>query len=93
MSEVQRTPRQAAAAPHPDDQGHSAAAWTLVTIVLVGSLISAAALVANQHWMFWTGLGVMVLGAIVGKVMQVMGFGVKVYEQSPTDPGRAQGVR
>jgi hypothetical protein len=39
------------------------------------------------------GLGVIVVGVIVGKVLQVMGFGVKTYEQSPNDTNRPRGVQ
>ncbi|GAB2674370.1 HGxxPAAW family protein [Thalassiella azotivora] len=99
MADAQRTSERTAkggdvaAAAHHDDHGHSVAAWTLVAIVLVGCLISSFALVLAQPWMFWAGLGVVVVGLVVGKVLQAMGFGAKVYEQSSTDPNRQQGVK
>ncbi|HET9828785.1 MAG TPA: HGxxPAAW family protein [Nocardioidaceae bacterium] len=92
MVEAQR-PAQRTAEPHHDDHGHSVAAWTLVTIVLLGVLVGCVALIANQPWLFWVGLGVIVVGVIAGKVLQVMGFGVKTYEQSPSEPNRPRGVR
>jgi hypothetical protein len=92
MVEAQRAARQTAEPPH-DDHGHSVAAWSLVIIVLVGVLVGCVALIANQPWLFWVGLGVVVVGVIVGKVLQVMGFGVKTYEQGPNDPNRPRGVR
>jgi hypothetical protein len=91
MVEAQRPARQSEV-PH-DDHGHSVAAWTLVIIVLVGVLVGCVALIANQPWLFWVGLGVIVVGVIVGKVLQVMGFGVKTYEQGANEPNRPRGVR
>jgi hypothetical protein len=57
------------------DHGHTAAAWTAVVIILAGIFIGALA-VAILHWvLFWVGIGVIFLGLIVGKVMQMMGLG------------------
>ncbi len=57
--------------PH-DDHGHSPAAWTLVILVMLGFLVGSIAMVfASQLW-FWVGVGIIVLGCIVGKVMQMM---------------------
>ena len=92
MVEAQRAARQSEEPPH-DDHGHSVAAWTLVVIVLVGVLVGSIALIANQPWLFWVGLGIIVLGFITGKVLQVMGFGVETHEQSPNEPNRPRGVR
>lgn len=62
-------------------QGHSIAAWTTVLIILLGALLGAVGLVFELHWLSWTGLGVAILGVIVGKILQVMGFG-QVEQQS-----------
>lgn len=56
-------------------QGHSIAAWTTVLVVLLGSTFGAVGLVFGMHWLAWTGLGVAVLGVVVGKTLQAMGFG------------------
>lgn len=57
------------------DHGHTTAAWTAVSIILVGIFIGAFA-VAMLNWvLFWVGAGVIVLGLLVGKVMQMMGLG------------------
>ncbi|HEX6233330.1 MAG TPA: HGxxPAAW family protein [Jiangellaceae bacterium] len=74
------------------DHGHTPAAWTAVLIILVGIFIGAFA-VAVLNWpLFWIGgVGVIVLGLIVGKVMQMMGLG-KPPEEQPSDEEVAAGV-
>ena len=66
--------------------GNTPAAWTAVTIMFVGCLISGLALPVAQPWLFYVGLGVVALGAIVGKVMQMMGMGSTVTYKDAKDP-------
>lgn len=61
-------------------QGHSFAAWTTVLIIILGATLGAVGLVFTLHWLAWVGLGVAILGVIVGKTLQAMGFG-QVKEQ------------
>lgn len=61
--------------PHALGHGNTVAAWTAVAIMLVGCVISAVSIWFAAIPGFWVGVGVVVLGAIVGKVLQVMGFG------------------
>lgn len=58
------------------EHGHTPAMWTAVLIILAGIFIGAFA-VAVLNWpLFWIGgVGLIVLGLIVGKVMQMMGLG------------------
>ena len=65
------------------NHGHTPAAWTAVLIILAGIFIGAFA-VAVLNWpLFWIGgVGVIVLGLIVGKVMQMMGLGKPPEEDS-----------
>ena len=42
--------------------GNTPAAWTAVSIMFVGFLISGIALPRAQEWLFWVGLAVVVLG-------------------------------
>ena len=66
-------------APH-DLHGNSPAAWTAVTIVLVAFTLGAIAMVLGPNWvLFWISVAIAVIGALTGKVMQLLGFGV------PTD--------
>ena len=58
-----------------DDHGSTPAAWTAVTIMLIGMTISGVALWFSNSAAFWAGLIVCGVGLIVGKVMQSMGYG------------------
>ncbi|HSA49250.1 MAG TPA: HGxxPAAW family protein [Yinghuangia sp.] len=70
----------------PDDQvgirgvhgnhGSSPAAWTGVILILVGLCVGGAGMIADQPWLFWTGIGIALLGAVGGKLLSVMGFGI-----------------
>lgn len=55
-----------------DNHGQTPAAWTLVVFALIGCLISSIAVVVASTVWFCVGLGVVVLGLVVGKVMQMM---------------------
>jgi uncharacterized protein DUF6704 len=66
--------------------GNTPAAWTAVTIMFVGFLISGIALPVEAPWLFFVGLGVVALGAVVGKVMQMMGMGNTVTYKDERDP-------
>lgn len=55
--------------------GNTPAAWTGVTIMFVGCLIGAVAVIlASIPWLIGGGV-VILLGVIVGKVMVMMGLG------------------
>lgn len=63
-------------APH-DLHGNSPAAWTAVTIVLIAFTVGAIAMVLGPNWvLFWISVAIAVVGALTGKVMQLLGFGV-----------------
>jgi hypothetical protein len=63
-------------APH-DLHGNSPAAWTAVTIVLIAFTVGAIAMVLGPNWvLFWISVAIALLGALTGKVMQLLGFGV-----------------
>jgi uncharacterized protein DUF6704 len=55
--------------------GSTPAAWTAVTLVLVGFLVGAAGLILSNWLIFWVGVGLAVAGVVAGKVMQVAGLG------------------
>lgn len=58
-----------------DNHGQTPAAWTLVVIVLIGAAVCAIAMVAASVPGFFVGVGIVVLGVVVGKVMQMMASG------------------
>jgi hypothetical protein len=66
--------------------GNTPAAWTAVGIMFVGFLLSGIALPMELPWLFFVGLAVVVLGAVVGKVMQMMGMGQTVTYKDERDP-------
>ncbi|WP_129663206.1 HGxxPAAW family protein [Phytoactinopolyspora endophytica] len=59
-----------------DHHGHTAAAWTAVIIIMAGFVVAAVGVMTLTWQVFWFGgVGLIVLGGIVGKVMQMMGLG------------------
>lgn len=62
-----------AAPPH--NHGHTVAAWVTVVLVLLGVVASALAVMFTLTWLFWTGVGVVVLGLVAGRVLKMLGFG------------------
>lgn len=74
----------------PRQHGHTPAAWTAVLITVGGVFVGALAVVLLNWPLFWIGgVGLVVLGPIVGKVMQMMGLG-KELEMPPRTPDREQ---
>ena len=63
------------AVPH-ESHGNSVAAWTAVSIIALGFLLATAAVVARTPVLFVIGAVVVVVGAVAGKVLSAMGFGV-----------------
>lgn len=60
-----------------DDHGSTPAAWTAVTIIMFAFLVGGIGVLLAQPWLFWVGVGLAVVGAVAGKVMQMMGLGAK----------------
>lgn len=58
--------------------GNSPAAWTCVTIMLVGTIVGCIAFVIGQSAtiLFWVGIGIIVVGLIVGWILRAVGYGV-----------------
>lgn len=61
----------------PTNHGHTLAAWVTVVLVLLGSVISALGVMDGQPWIFWAGLGVVLVGVVAGRVLKMLGFGQK----------------
>jgi len=66
--------------------GNTVAAWTAVTIIIVGCLVGALAFPLKAPWLFWTACAIAVIGLGVGKVLSMAGYGAlpKYTEQAPT---------
>ena len=58
-----------------DNHGSTPAAWTAVTIITIAFLVGGIGVVAAMPWLFWAGVALVVVGIVVGKVMQMMGLG------------------
>ncbi len=55
--------------------GRTTAMWTGTTIVTLGFLVGTIALTIDQAWLFWVGVALVPIGAIVGKAMAMAGMG------------------
>ena len=55
--------------------GSTPAAWTLVVLVTLGFIVSTVGLVIGQWTVFWAGVVIVAVGAIVGGVMRAAGLG------------------
>ncbi|MGY1501597.1 HGxxPAAW family protein [Streptomyces sp. QTS52] len=64
--------------------GHTLAAWTGVTISIIGFCVAGAFMVMAEPLGFWAGMVLSVLGGVVGWIMAAMGLG----KQKPTTQGR-----
>ncbi|HSO64884.1 MAG TPA: HGxxPAAW family protein [Ornithinibacter sp.] len=58
-----------------EDHGHSVAAWTAVTILIIASAIMAAAVLWPNVWLFVGGAALAVVGLVAGKVLSMAGYG------------------
>jgi Flp pilus assembly protein TadB len=68
---------------HHDNHGQTPAAWTSVTIIMVGFIIGCIAVIQLNWVLLGVGGVVIVLGAVVGKVMQMMGMGKQTDDAEP----------
>ena len=61
----------------PYGHGNSVAAWTAVSVIMLGSLLMCLAVAFGWDyvWLFVVGAVVVALGPVVGKVLGAMGFG------------------
>ncbi|HET7477426.1 MAG TPA: HGxxPAAW family protein [Dermatophilaceae bacterium] len=57
------------------EHGHSVAAWTAVVIILVGAAVACFAVIVPSLFLGIVGAGIMVLGAVAGKVLSMAGYG------------------
>ncbi len=62
--------------------GHSKAAWTAVTILLVAAFLVSLAVVVTSWPLAIVGIALMVVGVAAGKVLAMAGLGQAKSEQS-----------
>ena len=56
--------------------GHSPAAWTAVTIMLIAFVIGTVAFFLELEWLVWASAGLLLVGIIVGWLLARVGYGV-----------------
>ncbi|WP_350349813.1 DUF6704 family protein [Agromyces sp. G08B096] len=64
--------------------GHSPAAWTAVTIMLIAFTIGTVAFFLDLAWLVWASAGLLVVGLIVGWVLARAGYGVGGAKTTPS---------
>lgn len=75
-----------------NEHGHTPAAWTTVILILAGFVVGAIAVILLNWPLFWIGgVGLVVVGGIVGKLMQMMGLGQRDTQDGPRQPATATG--
>jgi hypothetical protein len=57
--------------------GNTPAAWTGVTLMLIGFVVGGIGLVIDNMTLFWVGVALQPIGIIAGKVMAIMGMGAE----------------
>lgn len=76
MSDAQSLTQNTTAGSTDDSHhGNTIAAWVTVLIITLASVIGTLAVILGNWPMFWGAAALVVVGAIVGKVLQVLGFG------------------
>lgn len=63
--------------------GHSPAAWTAVTIMLIGFTIGTVAFFFELAWLVWASAALVLVGWIIGGVMAKAGYGVTGLKYQP----------
>ncbi|SNC59369.1 hypothetical protein SAMN05445756_0051 [Kytococcus aerolatus] len=58
-----------------EDHGHSTAAWTGVTLMIIGAVVITVGIVLSNDPMTWGGTALAVIGALAWPVMAKMGYG------------------
>ena len=56
--------------------GHSVAAWTAVTIMLVATLIGTVAFIFDTPSVVWVAAALLIIGLMVGWILARAGYGV-----------------
>ena len=62
---------------HHEDHGSTPAAWTAVVLISLAFVLGTLAIILGNWPMFWGAVALVVVGAIAGKVLAMMGFGKK----------------
>lgn len=63
--------------------GDSPAAWTAVTIMLIGFTVGTVAFFFDMAWLVWASAALVLVGWLTGVVMAKAGYGVKGPRYAP----------
>ena len=55
--------------------GNTPAAWTTVTIAFLAFVVGGIGVVVGSGGLFWAGVALLVVSGVVGKLMQMAGYG------------------
>lgn len=72
------------------DHGSSPAAWTTVTITIVGFIVGGLALVLGRPTAVVASGGIVLAGLVVGKIMQLLGLGQRTSATSFRPAARSE---
>jgi hypothetical protein len=62
---------------HHDDHGSTPAAWTVVVFTTIAFILGTLGVMLANWVMFWVAVGILVVGAVLGKVLAMAGLGKK----------------
>ena len=57
------------------NHGHTVAAWTAVAVIMLAFIVGAVGILMSNWIVFWVAVILAVVGGVLGKVLQLMGFG------------------
>lgn len=60
-----------------NNHGQTVAAWTLSIIVMLAFLVGSIGVVLDNRIIFWTGVAMIGVGLVAGKVLSALGYGKK----------------
>ena len=63
--------------------GNTVAAWTAVSVIMAAFVIGGVGVLLQNWLVFWAAVALAVVGGILGKVLQMLGFGQTHSERSP----------
>jgi hypothetical protein len=69
--------------------GHSVAAWTGVTILLVAATLLSLAVFFSWSWAAWVGIGLGVVGVAAWYGLNAAGYGEQAHDEDVADQGSA----
>ena len=55
--------------------GNTVAAWTAVAVIMTAFVIGAVGILIGNWVVFWASVILALVGGVLGKVLQLMGFG------------------